>query len=394
MCSDICLRLMSLLSHNLFCESLTESGCLGMHILIVAPEQIPVPPVLGGSVEISILALAKQLARMHRVTVVSRAYRRYPRHSVIDGVHIYRVPTGKPIAYLQHVKNFIQDKKFDLIQVDNRPKFVGPIKNVADGTPVSLFLHSLTFVSRPFSSRRSAAKDIAEADLIIANSTSLKSQLTSRFPSAAGRIRQIWLGVDTSRFRPSHRHAESKIFKVLFAGRLIPRKGVPVLLRAVKLAGSASAKPIQVIIAGGSARKGYTLRMRALSRALHVNARFLGTVPHRRIHRIFRQADVFVCPSQKHEAFGLVNVEAMSSGLPVIASNNGGIKEIVRHNRNGLLVKNYHRPKAFADAIVRLMKNSQLRNRMKQHAREDCLAHFSWSASAQRLSDIYTRELL
>lgn len=383
-----------MISHNLCCESLTKSGCLGMHILIVAPEQTPVPPVLGGSVEISILAMAKQLARLHPVTVVSRAHRRYPSHSVIDGVQIYRVPTGKPMAYLEHVKNFIQDKKFDLIQVDNRPRFVGPIKRIAKEKPVSLFLHSLTFVSPPHSSRRAAAKDIAEADLIIANSASLKSQLSARFPGSAGKIRQVWLGVDTARFRPSRSPDHSKTFRVLFAGRMIPRKGVPVLLKAAKIAGSVSDRPIKVIIAGGSTGRGYTLKMMELSRRLRVEAQFLGTIPHRRIHRIFRQADVFVCPSQKHEAFGLVNVEAMSSGLPVIASSNGGIKEIVSHNRNGLLVKRYHRPKAFADAIVRLMNDSHLRNRMKQQAREDCLAHFSWSASAKRLSDIYTKELL
>ncbi|WP_235427277.1 glycosyltransferase family 4 protein [Cohnella kolymensis] len=344
--------------------------------------------------EISILAIAKQLARLHQVTIVSRAHSRYPRQSVIDGVHIHRVPTGQPKKYLQHVINFMQNKKFDLIQIDNRPRFVGPIKRAAVDTPISLFLHSLTFVSPPYSTRRTATKDLALADLIIVNSSSLKSQLSTRYPGAAERIRQVWLGVDTGRFRPSRRRSAAKAFRVLFAGRLIPRKGVPVLLKAAKLAGRVSSRPIQVVIAGGSSRSGYANKLKALSRSLRVNARFLGAVPHTRIHRVFRRADIFVCPSQKHEAFGLVNVEAMSSGLPVIASSNGGIKEIVRHNRNGLLVKHYHRPKAFADAIVRLMNDSRLRNKLKQQAREDCLANFSWSASAKRLSDIYTTEFV
>lgn len=365
-----------------------------MHILIVAPEQIPVPPILGGSVEISILALAKRLARLHRVTVVSRTHPRYPYHSVVGGVNIYRVPSGTQMAYLQQVKHFIHDKKFDLIQVDNRPRFVGPIKSVANGAPVSLFLHSLTFVSPPFSSRAAAAHDLANADLIIANSSSLKAQLSVRFPGVAGRIRKVWLGVDTNRFTPSRRGASNKAFRVLFAGRLIPTKGVSVLLKAARLARSASRRPIQVIIAGGSSKRPYVRQMRALSRKIGLNARFLGTVPHRRIHLIFRQADVFVCPSQKHEAFGLVNVEALSSGLPVIASSNGGIKEIVKHNYNGLLVTNYRQPKAFASAIVRLMKNGALRNRLKRQARQDCLKRFSWGASAARLSQIYTTELV
>jgi spore coat protein SA len=362
-----------------------------MHILIVAPEQIPVPPILGGSVEICILAIAKRLARRHRVTVVSRAHPRYPRHSVVEGVHIYRVPSGSPMKYLNHVKSFVKGKRFDVVQVDNRPRFVGPLKQLLRGTPVSLFLHSLTFVGLPFTSRKSAVKDLAKADVIIANSSSLKQQLSTRFPGISSRVRKVWLGVDTNRFSPSGSGKQSKAFRVLFAGRVIPRKGVPVLLNAIKLAQSVVSRPIRVIIVGGSPRSGHLNSMRALSRKLHLNTRFLGTVSHSRIHKLYRQADVFVCPSQQHEAFGLVNVEAMSSGLPVIASSIGGIKEIVRHNKNGILVKDYRRPQAFANAIVQLMNNNELRKRMQRTARQDCLAKFSWGASAKRLSGVYSK---
>ncbi|RED87783.1 glycosyltransferase family 4 protein [Cohnella phaseoli] len=360
-----------------------------MRILIVAPEQIPVPPPLGGSVEITILALAKQLARKHRVTIVSRAHRRYPRHSVIDGVHIHRVPSGTRETYLSNVKKFIRGKSFDLVQVDNRPRFVGPIKQMSPGTPVSLFLHSLTFVSPPYATRSSAAAGLSQADIVIANSTSLKKQLSARFPGSAGKIRKVWLGVDTLRFTPPGKRNSDRAFTVLFAGRVIPRKGVPVLLKAIKLAQKSARRPIQAIIAGGSPRPGYSQRMRALALKLRVNARFLGTVPHRRIHRVFRKADVFVCPSQKHEAFGLVNVEAMASGVPVIASSNGGIKEIVRHNRNGILVRRYRQPQSFATAIAKLAGNKALRLRMARAARRDSLRQFSWQATAARLGRIY-----
>ncbi|XID93568.1 glycosyltransferase family 4 protein [Paenibacillaceae bacterium WGS1546] len=364
-----------------------------MHVLIVAPEQIPVPPPLGGSVEISILAIARELARSHRVTIVSRAHPRYPHYSAIDGIRVYRVPTGKPSTYLSHVLGFIRGKKFDIVQVDNRPHFVRPLKNALRGTPVSLFLHSLTFVGPPHASKASAGKGVSAADLVIANSSSLKRQLSARFPSAAGKIRKVWLGVDTERFTPAKSPGKRRSFSVLFAGRVIPRKGVPVLLKAVKIAQARSPRPIRAIIAGGSTRSGYLGRLRALARRLGVDARFLGTIPHRRIHRIYRQADVFVCPSQKHEAFGLVNVEAMSSGLPVIASASGGIKEIVRDGSNGILVRDYQRPRAFADAIVRLVRRPAARRRMALQARRDSLSRFGWSASARQLSRVYSAKL-
>ncbi|QMV43758.1 glycosyltransferase family 4 protein [Cohnella cholangitidis] len=364
-----------------------------MHILIIAPEQITVPPILGGSVEIVILAMAKRLARSHRVTVISRSHPRYPQHSRIDGVDIYRVPTGSPMTYLSNVKKWIGNKSFDVIQINNRPRFVGPLKQKFQGTntPVTLFLHSLTFVGPPFTSRATAAQDLAKTDLILANSSSLKQQLSSRFPGVAGRIRSVWLGVDTKRFSPARKSKTSNAFKVLFTGRVIPRKGVPVLLKAVKLAQSQSARPIHVMIAGGSSRSGYMSQMRSLASNLRVNAQFLGNIPHSRIHHVYKKADVFVCPSQKHEAFGLVNVEAMASGLPVIASNNGGIKEIVKNNRNGILVKSYHRPQAFAKAILKLSDDRALRNRMSLQARRDCVKRFSWGATANRITRVYSK---
>jgi spore coat protein SA len=257
-------------------------------------------------------------------------------------------------------------------------------------TKVSLFLHSLTFVSPPYANRTTSRRALSHANLIIANSSSLKHQLSLRFPAASGKIRKVWLGVDTGRFIPSAHVKSTAYFTLLFAGRLIPRKGVPVLLKAVKLARDRVSKPMKVLITGGSPHSGYSSRLRSLSRRLGVDARFLGTVPHRSIHRIYRQADVFICPSQKHEAFGLVNVEALSSGLPVIASDLGGIKEIVKHNRNGLLVRRYRAPEAFADAIVRLMQDESLVRKMKRQARADCVARFSWSATAKRLSRIYS----
>ncbi|WP_239615154.1 glycosyltransferase family 4 protein [Cohnella mopanensis] len=366
---------------------------MNMRILIIAPEQITVPPLLGGSVEIGILAIAKQLAKSHQVTVVSRSHPRYPQHSQINGVHIYRVPTGSPMKYLSHVKKWIGNKRFDVVQVDNRPRFIRPLKQLLrnKGIPVTLFLHSLTFVGPPFTTRSAAARDVAHADLILANSSSLKQQLSSRFPGISGRIRKIWLGVDTNRFSPARKPNPGRTFKVLFTGRIIPRKGVPVLLRAVKLAQGEAKKPLEVIIAGGSSRPGYMNQMRSLARKLKVRTRFLGNIPHSSIHNVYRKADVFVCPSQKHEAFGLVNVEAMSSGLPVIASNNGGIKEIIKHNRNGILIKNYKQPQGFAKAIIKLSNQRDTRNRMSRLARSDCMKQFSWGATAKRIVRAYAK---
>lgn len=100
-----------------------------------------------------------------------------------------------------------------------------------------------------------------------------------------------------------------------------------------------------------------------------------------------------ICPSQKHEAFGLVNVEAMASGIPVIASRIGGIPEIVQHGRNGLLVQEYGNPAAFAAHIVNLARDPELYRRLSRQAREDVKNQFSWKITAMNLMETYKKNL-
>jgi spore coat protein SA len=79
----------------------------------------------------------------------------------------------------------------------------------------------------------------------------------------------------------------------------------------------------------------------------------------------------------------------MASGTPVIASRIGGIPEIVKHGRNGLLVDRFRSPEAFASAILRLARKPGLARRLAKQGRKDVLNQFSWKATASRLVDIY-----
>lgn len=361
-----------------------------MNLLIVAPEQIPVPG--NGSVEICILSIAKQLAKHHKVTVISRSSAGLPGYSRDSGIHIVRVRSGSSKVYLASVLRYIQGKSYDIIQVDNRPHYMAAIKKASPHTKVTLFLHSLTFVPHT----QAVASSIKSADLIIANSSSLKQKLSGRFPAQAHKIRTVRLGVDVSRFHPptaaERAGARSKYgigsrFTVLFVGRIIPRKGIPVLLKALQLAGRQV--PMKLVVAGKGSGS-YMKQLRAQAAKLGISVIWAGKISHKDIHRMYRMADCFVCPSQKHEAFGLVNVEAMASGLPVIASRNGGIPEIVKHGQSGYLVDQYHRPEPFAEHLVRLGKSSQLRSSMGEAGRSIVLQRFTWSQTAAQLASLYS----
>lgn len=175
-------------------------------------------------------------------------------------------------------------------------------------------------------------------------------------------------------------------FTVLFAGRVIPRKGVPVLLRAMHRL--KQHMPCHLLIAGRG-KPPYVRQLKALARRLGVSVSFLGNIPHGEIHTLYQAADCFVCPSQQHESFGLVNVEAMASGLPVIASSNGGIREIITSGHNGYLVKRYRDPAAFAGRMLQIARNPALAARIGLQGRTDALERFEWQHTADLLEHLY-----
>src|SRR4051794_30304819 len=95
-----------------------------MHLLMIAPEQIAVPPPRGGSVEICMYAIAERLALQHKVTLISRIYASYPPVSRSGNLEIIRVSAPSPKRYIRAVVSYSKNKQFDLIQIDNRPRFV------------------------------------------------------------------------------------------------------------------------------------------------------------------------------------------------------------------------------------------------------------------------------
>lgn len=358
-----------------------------MKLLIIAPEQIPVPPPVGGSVENCIYQITKNISRKHQITIVSLFRKHLPRKSIINNTTILRVPGGSKRTYLKNAIEKVKRNHYDLIQIDNRPGFVREVRKAFPNTKISVFMHSMTFVSSPMTTRRKANADFKYANLIIGNSKSLKKSLMNRFPKHKKKIRFVHLGVDTKKFYPRSK-SSLKSFHLLFAGRLIPRKGVPVLLRAFKLARK-SVPSLRLSIAGGTGNPAYKAFLKKAARRLNVPVRFKGNLPRNKMPQFYRSGHCFICPSQKHEAFGLVNVEAMACGLPVIASRNGGIPEIVKHGRNGFLVNAYRKPSAFASQIVKLAKHPKLYKRLSIQARRDAKNKFSWKRTANHVMRIY-----
>jgi glycosyltransferase involved in cell wall biosynthesis len=201
------------------------------------------------------------------------------------------------------------------------------------------------------------------------------------------RTRVIYGGADPTRFRPD---ASVTRRGVLFVGRLTPHKGVDRLIEALP-------PDAKLLIAGSSGHdpappeRDYPELLRELSKDRDVE--LLGPVPDEALPDLYRRAAVLALPSvhrtcygrdvRVSELLGLVALEAMASGTPVVASRLGGLVEVVQHGVTGFLVEPGNVGE-LGERLAQLLHDPSLAARMGANARELALDRFTWQACAER----------
>ncbi|MGI8563400.1 MAG: glycosyltransferase [Candidatus Dormibacter sp.] len=260
---------------------------------------------------------------------------------------------------------------------------------------VAHFVHLLTGLSFSFAAH---AKDlylsppdllerkVADAEFVLVCTAAAAHDLGRIAGAHAGKIRLAPHGVDTTRFRPSAggwgtagpASAGSEPLRLLAVGRLVEKKGYPDLLEALVLARAAGhAMDLTVIGAGPLLR---VLKVRAEELGLAGRVRFLGARTHQEVAAAYLEADVFVQASvvlPNGDRDGIPNslLEAMASGLPVVATNVGGIPEVVVDGESGLLAMP-GKPEALARLLICLAADRVTRQRLGRGARARVVEHF------------------
>ncbi len=188
------------------------------------------------------------------------------------------------------------------------------------------------------------------------------------------KVRTITGGVDSRLYpadapvgRIERRYNLAGKHVVLFTGKLIPTKGVPYLIRAAKRIRA------DVFILGDGPDRAALMRQAADNPRVH----FPGYIKGDAIAEFYRRADVMVVPSIWDEPLGLITLEAMSSGTPVVASKRGGIGSVVKHGQNGFLVR-AKSGAAIARAVNTLLADDAMRTRMSRAARRMVEERFDW----------------
>ncbi|HET7498998.1 MAG TPA: glycosyltransferase family 4 protein [Candidatus Eisenbacteria bacterium] len=198
-------------------------------------------------------------------------------------------------------------------------------------------------------------------------------------------------GVDLARFRPGvvpvARYRDGRV-NILFVGRFDPRKGLPELLEACERLAERGTDFRLILVGDGRLRPGLERRAR---RSLPGRVVFEGQVPHERLPQYYATADLFCSPARGAESFGLVLLEAMALGVPVVASDIPGYRCVVSHGTEGLLTPPRN-PAALADALGGLIEDPERRARMGA-AGVRTAARFGWDRVARDLERIYASVL-
>ena len=377
-----------------------------MKVAMVCTEKLPVPPVRGGAIQTYISGILDYLSPYYDITVIGTTDPSLARDERVGGVRYVRVD-GHGIfdTYAQEVIQFLRSHSFDIVHVFNRPRLVPLIREACPNARIIASMHNDMFDISKIS-REEAERAISELDQIVTISGYVGRVIASLYPQAEGKLRTIYSGVDLQRFVPWESSARARQIRqelrnqhqlngkqvILFVGRLTPKKGADILVRAM---GELRKRHnnIALVLVGGAwygvdKISDYVAYVRALADRSPVPVITTGFVPAEQIHHWFWAGDIFVCPSQWEEPLARVHYEAMAAGLPFVTTQRGGNAEVIM-NGNGLLVEQPEDPLAFARHLDTLLSDRDLQRRMGRIGRQLAEERFTWERVAREVRSVW-----
>jgi starch synthase len=374
------------------------------------------PPDVYGGAGVHVEYLSRELARIVDLTV-----------------HCWGAPRDEPgvVAHPSHGRSPVIDALSIAVEMADAlagvqvahshtwyTNFAGHLAKLLHGAAHVATVHSLE-PRRPWKAEQLGGgyqvssfcerTGLESADAIIAVSAAVAADIVEVYPAIPPeRVHVIHNGVDPSDYRPASDPDLLRRFGVdpdrpvvLFVGRVTRQKGIHLLLRAARYLPAG----VQVVLRAGSPDTPDIQREvdAAVSDALALGHEVVfieESLSREELTSLMGSATVFCCPSV-YEPFGLVNVEAMACGVPVVASAVGGITEVVEHGTTGLLVPVGAGDEAgdqtfaedLAGAICRLLDDPELARKMGEAGRQRVVEQFSWRQVAARTTALYEQVL-
>ncbi len=274
----------------------------------------------------------------------------------------------------------------DVVWVHGQPAIAAALlpRIKAAKAKLVLHLHGSAFLTHAAGLLKYVARG---ADLLVFCSQFLEREAKGRFPHLE-RTTVLYNGADGRLFHPHPDGTRTgPPIEILFASRLVPEKGAHVLLEAMRLLAHQQA-PVHAVICGaaffgGSAPTPY---VHSLQQDVPANVTFVGYEHGQTLAERFRASDLFCLPATYEDPFPLVTLEAMASGLPVVASATGGIPEAFRAGGGKLIAPNDAR--LLADTLLHLAQDPSQRRLLAEEARRSFEQSFSWATIEARYSTL------
>lgn len=231
------------------------------------------------------------------------------------------------------------------------------------------------------------------ADLFIVLSQAFSKVLQERYAVDASRIRVVPGAIEAERFNPRQTRPEARGVLdwptdrpiLLCVRRLVPRMGLLALLEAMEAVRAAHPQVLLMIAGRGMLED--ALKREIQERGLQQHVRLLGFVPDEHLPLAYRAADLSVVPTESLEGFGLITLESLAAGTPVLVTPVGGLPEAVAGLSPDLILPD-HSPDSIAAAIIAALSGSldlPDADRCRRYVRD----HFSWDVIAPRVADVY-----
>ena len=367
-----------------------------LSIGIVSPYGYPHP----GGVNEHVRFTYEAMTRMgHDVWIITS---KYGRERESEG-HVIRLGTGWAaptngsigrvtlgLRFKQQVREVLERRRFDILHFhEPLVPFLSPtMLDASETVNIGTFHAFGGFSPSYWIGRRFAGWLADKLDGRIAVSGAAMHFINRYFP---GDYRIIPNGVDLERFTTAQPYEELRdgTLNLLFVGRFEERKGLIHLLKAYHRLRKRKVDARLLVIGDGPKRREYRrfVGLRGIR-----DVEWLGRVSDDEKVRYFASADIFCAPNTGQESFGIVLLEAMAAGVPIVASDIHGFKRVVERNVQGLLVepKNH---RALAAALYALARDPDLRHQMGDAGREKA-PDYSWDRVTERIVDFYyeTRE--
>ena len=366
-----------------------------------------IPPNKGAAVEWWMYQVCKRLTQ-YEPHIISICEENEPELEEQSGVTIHRIRFGRiykrmfqkitrldPLSYAVRAHRIISELGADIVHVHNAPPLFLKLNALGKSNTEQYVLHMHNEKQFP---------KVNDSVQLFVVSKYLENFYRQILPKA--HIQVIPNGVDINVMQPKWNVKSAPNYKdlstriprenkvILYAGRISPEKGV---LRLVKAFAELrkQRQDVFLLLAGEFAKRKNNDRtiygdlVRSECENMHNCCEMLGTVPPGEMQNIYHYADLVVVPSEFEEPFGMVAIEAMAAGVPVMAAKKGGLVEFIEDGKTGIFIRRLDDPVDFAKQLSEVFEDKQLLMEISQNARRQVVGSYVWDVVAIRTELAY-----